>query len=114
MRYAPAVESFNRVGGAPFGPGRTVLFLDQIKASGPIRYAFLLGVFENETETPLYFVASEVNTMAATLGGGSHFLGVFDGTGHANRGASDDWADPEKFFPEALRIAAEHFGITPG
>jgi hypothetical protein len=60
------------------------------------------------------FVASEVNATAATLGGGSHFLGVFDSQGHANRGASDDWADPKKFFPEALRIAQEYMAAkTP-
>ena len=113
MRYAPAVESLNQIGGAPFGPGRTVLFFDQIKSSGPIQYALLLGVFDNASESPLYFVTSEVNAANSAHGGGSHFLGVFNGEAHANHGASDDWADPEKFFPEALKLAAADFGITP-
>jgi hypothetical protein len=62
-------------------------------------------------EGPVYFVASEVNEMAAVFGGGSHYLGVFDGSGHSSLGSSDAWGDPSKFFPEAIRLAAERFGI---
>jgi hypothetical protein len=107
----PLVESMNRVGGAPLGEKHTVLLFDNIKSAGAVQYAFLLAVFDNETQQPVYFVASEINQMAATLGGGSHCLGIFDGSGHANLGFSDEWGDPHKFFPEALRIAAEHFGV---
>src|SRR5438309_2046596 len=98
----PRVESMNRVASAPLGENHTVLLFDQIKSAGHVEYAFLVAVFDNATQRPVYFVASEVNSTAETFGGGSHFLGVFDGDGHANRGASDDWGDPKKFFPEAL------------
>ena len=110
MEYMPLVESMNRVGGAPLGDKHTALLFDNIKSAGSMQYAFLLGVFDDETQKPVYFVASEVNEMAATLGGGSHYLGVFDGSGHASLGSSDDWGDPRKFFPEAIRLAAERFG----
>lgn len=114
MNYMPRVESMNRVAGAPLGAKHTVVLFDQIKSAGRVEYAFLLAVYENASGRPVYFVASEVNSMSRTLGGGSHFLGVFDGNGHANRGDSNDWGDPKKFFPEAIRIAAEAFGVDPG
>ena len=111
MNYMPRVESMNRVAGAPLGEKHTVILFDQIKSAGSVEYTFLVAVFDNVNQQPVYLVASEVNSMANTLGGGSHFLGVFDGNGHANRGSSDDWGDPKKFFPEAIRIAAEAFDV---
>ena len=111
MKYMPLIASANRVGGAPLGPKHTVLLFDNVKSVGSVNYAFILGVFDDDTQEPAFFVASEVNEMAATLGGGSHYLGVFDGEGHSSLGASDEWADARKFFPEAMRIAAERFGV---
>jgi hypothetical protein len=111
VEYMPLVESMNRVGGAPLGDKHSALLFDNIKSAGSVQYAFLLCVFDDAKEEPVYVVASEVNEMAAALGGGSHYLGVFDGSGHANLGSSDDWGDPCKFFPEAIRLAAERFGI---
>jgi hypothetical protein len=108
----PAVESMNRVGGAPLGEKHTALLFDNIKSAGSVQYAFLLAILDNDTQEPVYFVASEVNTTAAAFGGGSHYLGVFDGSGHANLGSSDDWGDPRKFFPEAIRLAAQRFGVS--
>jgi hypothetical protein len=113
MNYLPRVESMNRVAGAPLAPGYTVLLFDNIKSAGAVEYTFLVGVFDDSTQQPVYFVASEVNTTAATLGGGSHYLGLFDGQGHANCGSSDDWGDPKKFFAKALRIVKERFGAAP-
>ena len=111
MEYQPLVESMNRIGGAPLGERHTIIMWDNIKSAGSVQYAYLLGVFDNAKQQPVYFVASEVNQMAAMLGGGSHCLGVFNGSGHASMGFSDDWGDPRKFFPEALRIASERFGV---
>ncbi len=111
MNYVPSVESMNRVAGAPLGAKHTIILFDQIKSAGSVQYTFLVAVFDNASQQPVFFVASEVNSMAETLGGGSHYLGVFDGNGHANRGASDDWGDPKKFFPKAVRIAEEVFGV---
>ncbi|HLT47481.1 MAG TPA: hypothetical protein VK002_09660 [Rubricoccaceae bacterium] len=112
MQYRPLVRSMNRVGAAPLGGGHTAVMFDGIKAFGTIEYAFILAVYDDATREPVYFVTSEVNAMAKELGGGSHFLCAFDGPRHVNMGASDEWADPEKFFPEALRIAAEWVGAA--
>jgi hypothetical protein len=116
VKYWPLVKSVNRVSGGPLGEKHTVILFDNIKTDGKVQYTFLLGVFDNEKHEPVFFVSSEVNQMAALLGGGSHCLGIFDGSGHANMGFSDEWGDPRKFFPEAIRIAAQHFGvgIDPG
>ena len=65
MLYMPLVESMNRVGGAPPGERHTALLFDHIKSAGAVRYAYLLAVFDNRTQKPVYFVASEVNQMAA-------------------------------------------------
>lgn len=113
MQYMPAVESMNRIGGEPLGERHTVLLFDNIKPAGSVQYAFIAAVLDNDTQEPIYFVASEVNTMAADFGGGSHFLGTFDESGHSNLGSSDDWGDPSKFFPEAIRLASTNFGV-PG
>jgi hypothetical protein len=90
VEYMPLVESLNRVSSAPLGEKHTILLFDQIKSAGSVQYAFLLAVVYNETQEPVYFVSSEVNQLAALLGGGSHCLGIFAGSGHANLGFSDD------------------------
>lgn len=111
MRY-PLVESMNQISDAPLGDRYTVLLFDNIKSAGSVQYAFLLEVFDNATREPVYFVASEVNEMAAAIGDGSHFLGVFTGEIHANMGSSDDWGDSRKFFSKAIRLAEERFGVA--
>ncbi len=111
MLYMPQVKSWNMVGSAPLGPSHTLKMFDTIRAAGSIQYAYLVGVFDNASDEPVYFVASEVNSMAAVMGGGSHCLGLFDGDGHANMGFSDDWGNPRNFFPQALKIAADKFDV---
>lgn len=104
MRYAPAVKSANPIETRQLGDGHTAVLLDDIVSAGSVKYAFLLVLFDDATQEPVLFVASEVNRLAK-LGGGSHFLGVFDGNGHANMGVSDDWSDPDKFLTKAMNIA---------
>jgi len=105
MQYAPAVESSNprqkfRVG------NYTVILFDNIIARGPVKYLFMMVAYD-DSQQPCLFVTSEVNPMAKRFGGGSHFFGVFDGSGHINQGGSDDWADVEKFTAKALQIIKE-------
>jgi len=100
----------NRVRRVQLGEEHTAILYDQIDSAGSVKYAFLVAVVENGKKEPIYYIASEVNQMAAVLGGGSHYLGVFDGSGHANLGAKNDWGNAHKFFREALRIAEEKFG----
>ena len=107
MKYAPVIKSANPKQHFQVGKHTAVLFGD-IEPAGSVEYHLILAVFD-ENRQPCYFVASEVNSMANSFGGGSHFLGLFDGEGHANCGASDDWADETKFTTEALRIVREKF-----
>jgi hypothetical protein len=111
MNYSPVIESARTIGKMPLGDKHAVVLLDQIVPTGMIRYTYILVVFEKATAQPCYFVASEVNAMSQPGDGASHFLGVFEGNGHLNMGASDDWGDARKFFPKALSLAADHFGV---
>jgi hypothetical protein len=85
------------------------LFGSGLSSLGSIEYTYLLGVFDTKTEQPVYFVASEISSTAKAFGGGSHFLGVFDGEGHSNLGSSDDWADSESFFAKATALVEARF-----
>lgn len=87
------------------------MLLGDIVSAGSVEYGHILVVYDGDSQQPCYFVASEVNSMAKQFGGGSHFLGLFDGDGHVNCGSSDDWADEAKFTAEALRIVREKFGV---
>jgi hypothetical protein len=109
MKYIPAIASENPIRQFQVGKYSAVL-LDDIESAGVVEYRFILVVYD-DTEQPCYFVASEVNNNANTFGGGSHFLGLFDGNGHASCGSSDDWADESKFTAEALRIVQESFEV---
>jgi len=109
MKYVPLIKS-----GKPkqrFQIGRhTAVLLGDIESAGSVEYLYILVVFDGDTQEPCYFIASEVNSMLKHFGGGSHFLGVFYGEGHATCGDSDDWADEAKFTAEALRIVSEKYG----
>lgn len=107
MNYAPVIKSARPKQQFKIGKHTAVLFTD-IERAGAVEYCYILGVFD-EKRQPVYFVASEVNTMVRMFGGGTHFLGLFDGEGHANCGDSDDWADEAKFTAEALRIVRARY-----
>ncbi len=89
----------------------TFILLGEIESLGVIEYLFILFAIKDEENAPELFIASEVNAMAATLGGGSHFLGVFDPQGHWNLGASDQWANLDLFAAKALEIATTRLGL---
>lgn len=101
-----------------FGPSSCVLVSD-CKANSPnLQYAHVLYVYEGGDfimGRPCFAVASEVNQGPAVSIGRSHFLGLFPGDGqqiHINLGASDDWADIQKFTPRALELIVEHFSLA--
>jgi hypothetical protein len=110
MDYTPDIKSAQPKQKFQVGKHMAVL-LGDIESDSRIRYLHILVVFD-QNQQPGFFVTAEVNVMARRFGGGSHFLGVFDGRGHLNMGASDDWADEAKFTAEALRIANEKLGTT--
>lgn len=85
--------------------------LTDCESLGAIQYEHVLYVNPQGEKRPCFAVASERNSMKAQLGGGSHFLGVFPGSGHSNMGASDEWANLDLFTSRALEVVAQHFSI---
>lgn len=97
------------------GPCSCVL-VTQCKANSPnLQYAHVMYVYAQGdflTGKPCFAVAAEVNRIAPPGSGRSHFLGMFAGEPrHVNLGASDEWADIEKFTAKALEVIAEHFDL---
>ncbi len=79
---------------------------------GAVDYLHVLAILAGDAPEPRLFITSKVNAMARACSGGSHFLGLFDEVGHANIGASDAWADRERFTTKALALGAERLGVT--
>ena len=77
MEFAPAVKSANPKQKFQVGQYTAVLF-DNIISTGSVQYQYMIGVFDDRQQ-PCFYVTSEVNPTAKRFGGGSHFLGVFDG-----------------------------------
>lgn len=114
MNYMPLVESMDQLDGGPLGESHVGILFGNIKAAGRVEYAYLFVVYHRDDKQPVFIVSSEVNAMRVRGGGGpSHFLCVFDGAAHLNLGASDDWADLDKFFPKALAVVEERLGLKP-
>ena len=107
--YAPRIAGGRDVREYSMGAYRAELMTD-VRSTASVEYSHLLSVFGTDNE-PVYFVAAEVNSMAAQFGGGSHYMGVFDGEGHASLQDSDEWADLESFAAEADRVAREHLRV---
>jgi hypothetical protein len=82
------------------------------RQSGSVKYLYTLAVYPQGRPDAVLYIASEMNTMSGGLG--SHFLCVFPGDGHLNLGASDEWADRERFEPRALEVACTRLGVAPG
>jgi hypothetical protein len=109
MTYMPHIVSATPKKKFTFGTRTAVLFCNIISA-GQIKYHLIMAVFEEDSDTPCYAVASEENAFAKVFGGGSHIIGLFPGEVHVNLGDSDDWADEDKFSAEALKLIANKFG----
>ena len=112
MVYGPMIESATLRDRVPLGGRHLALLYDEVVSSGSIEYQFVVVVFAADQDDPCLFVTSEKNAMAADPGGGSHFLCGFEGDTHFNLGDDDAWADPDRFFPESLRVAAERLGLS--
>jgi hypothetical protein len=125
--YAPIIRSAHTARRYRAG-GYEAALLTDIEAEGSIEYEYIVAVFEPGVRDPFLLVTSERNdpeeatAVLRELGmetqdfdgdDGSHFLCVFDESGHSNLGPSDDWADIDRFEEAALRIVAERLGETP-
>ncbi len=110
MKLMPKIKAARAVARFAVGEHSAVLY-DSIEPAGRVEYAFLLTVFDAAKQVRL-IVSSELNTMKSVLGGGSHYLCVFDDAGHSNLGDSDDWADDELFTARAIGVVHERLGRT--
>ena len=106
MQMMPRVKAAKARANFNFGSHTGTLFGD-IEPAGRVQYAWLLVVYDKATKQPVFMVSSEVNSMATMMGGGSHYLCVFDENGRGNLGGSDDWADEELFTARALGVVYE-------
>jgi hypothetical protein len=100
----------------------TVVFYDRIVSPDLVHYEYVAVLFAEGDGDPLMYFTSEKNSspipdLLRSIGvesgadsTGSHFLCVFDGDGHSNYGAADDWADGEKFKRYVLGEVAGAFG----
>ena len=93
-----------------FGPYRAEL-MGRIESASLTDYLYVLAVYKEQAAEPCLVVTSEVNADCWNIGGGSHFLCVFSGEIHSNMGASDDWADLDKFTSKALSLAAAELRV---
>ena len=82
--YRPVIGGGREVRRFHIGEFNAVLMTD-IKSLGSVEYTHILSVF-NSDGNPVFFTAAEVNLMSEQSGSGSHFLGVFDGSGHSSIG----------------------------
>ena len=85
--------------------------MGRIESASLTDYLYVLAVFKEQAVEPCLVVTSEVNADCWNIGGGSHFLCVFSGEIHSNMGASDDWADLDKFTSKALSLAAAELRV---
>ncbi|HEV8483457.1 MAG TPA: hypothetical protein VGV87_07905 [Blastocatellia bacterium] len=92
------------------GPYRAEL-MGRIESASLTDYLYVLAVFKEQATEPCLVVTSEVNADCWNIGGGSHFLCMFSGEIHSNMGASDDWADLDKFTSKALSLAAAELRV---
>lgn len=74
-----------------------------------IKYLYTLAVEPVEGEEAVLYVTSEYNRVS---GGGSHVLGLFTEVGHEHHGASDEWADRERFTDRAFDLVCDRLGIV--
>ncbi len=105
MPLMPKIKAARPLARFSVGTHTAVLY-GEIEPAGRVQYAYLLTVFDPARQIKL-IVSSEVNAMKPTMGGGSHYLCIFDDTGRLNLGDSDDWADEELFTARALGIIWE-------
>ena len=85
--------------------------MGRIESASLTDYLYVLAVFKEQAVEPCLVVTSEVNADCWNIGGGSHFLSVFSGEIHSNMGASDEWADLDKFTSKALSLAAAELRV---
>lgn len=123
---APLMKGGTPIRAYECGEYRAVLARDP-ESFGPIKYPHFLVVFRAADDTPpIMFITAEQSTLSPELmkiagkhlgedfgeaAGHDVFLGVFDESGRANLGSSNDYAILERFEVEALAVMRRRLGI---
>jgi len=110
--YIPAIVSANSKKTIKFGPYEAVIVGDII-ATGRIQYEFVLFLYEQGKQEPIYFVSAEKNLMAMDTGSAAYFLCAFDLDGHKNLGLNASLNDLEYFTKKALEVVATKYELSP-
>jgi hypothetical protein len=114
--YAPSMAGTREVRRHALGPDHFAILSvhpPPDAQAGTIKVAHSLAVHASADGSPRLYVAAELNRSYAPdrEGSASHFLGLYPGEGHANLGASNEWADLAAFEARALQVARDHLGL---
>lgn len=110
MEYAPRFQSATCKKRYDLGSGLEARLYVDVVPAGPVEYEFVMAIFKEGSKTPFLSVTSEKNSLAE-MGGGSHFLCVFDDKGHHNYGSSAEWADEDAFCDKAMELVNERLSL---
>ena len=110
--YVPAIESANSKKSIKFGSYEAIVVGDII-ASGRIQYEYVLFLYEQGKQEPIYFVSAEKNNLATETGSAGYFLCAFDADGHKNFGLNASLDDLEYFTKKAFETVASKYELSP-
>jgi len=116
--YLPHITDAKHASSWVIGP-LLARVLTECVSEGVIEYRHVMFVYainpkpeeDNQNLDIVFAVASERNSMMPE-DSDECFLGVFNGTGHGNMGASEAWADLDTFTQRALEIVSDNFKLT--
>ncbi|MCK5046968.1 MAG: tetratricopeptide repeat protein, partial [Candidatus Heimdallarchaeota archaeon] len=110
--YVPSIVSANSKKTIKFGSYEAIIVGDII-ASGRIQYEYVLFLYEQGKQEPIYFVSAEKNLMALETGSVGYFLCAFEADGHKNFGLNASLNDLEYFTKKALEVVATKYEFSP-
>ena len=110
--YVPAIVSANSKKTIKFGSYEAIIVGDII-ATGRIQYEYVLFLYEQGKQEPIYFVSAEKNLLAIETSSAGYFLCAFDSDGHKNFGLNASLNDLEYFTKKAFEVVATKYVLSP-
>ena len=109
--YIPTILNANSKKTLKFGKYEAIVFGD-IRSSGNIQYEYVLFLYEQGNQIPIYFVSAEKNALATDTGSAAYFLCAFDTDGHKNFGLDASLNDLEYFTGKALGVIIGKYKLS--
>lgn len=109
-RYLPSIVDAQPKKEFSFESFKAVV-VDEIDSIGKIEYEYLLILYGDKSNEPLFYASLERNTLFKDLGPPSHFLCGFDETGHLNFGGFEEKINLDNFTKKALEIVGTKYEI---